>query len=37
MEKLKNFLEYLQDKVETCYKQETQNAIDKFLKENEEE
>ena len=32
-EKLKNFLEYLQDKVQDCYKEETRIAIERFLKE----
>ncbi len=31
--KLKNFLEYLQDKVQDCYKEETRIAIESFLKE----
>ena len=28
---LEKFLEYLQDKVEDCYKKETQSAIKEFL------
>lgn len=31
--KLKNFLEYLQDKVQDCYKEETRIAIERFLEE----
>ena len=31
--KLKNFLEYLQDKVQDSYKEETRIAIEKFLEE----
>lgn len=34
-EKLKNFLEYLQDKVQDCYKEETRIAIERFLEEGE--
>lgn len=30
-EELKNFLEYLQDKVQDCYKEETRIAIKRFL------
>jgi hypothetical protein len=30
---LKKFLEYLQDKVEDCYKKETESAIKDYLKE----
>ncbi len=30
---LENFLYYLQDKIKDCYKQETKQAIDRFLKE----
>ena len=33
-EKLKNFLDYLQDKVQGCYKEETKIAIERFLKED---
>lgn len=33
MEELRNFLEYLQDKVADCYKEETSIAIERFLKE----
>ena len=33
--KLKNFLEYLQDKVQDCYKEETRIAIERFLKEDQ--
>ena len=29
--KLKNFLEYLQDKVQDCYKEETRIEIKRFL------
>ena len=29
--RLKNFLDYLQDKVEDCYKEETRIAIKRFL------
>ena len=32
-QELKDFLEYLQDKVEDCYKGETAQAIEEFLKE----
>jgi len=28
---LKNFLDYLQDKIEKCYKEETKIAIERFL------
>lgn len=31
-EKLENFLNYMQDKVEECYKAETEIAIERFLK-----
>lgn len=31
--KLERFLDYLQDKVEQCYKYETAKAIDRFLEE----
>lgn len=31
--KLKNFLEYLQNKVQDCYKEETRIAIKRFLEE----
>ena len=34
-EKLKNFLEYLQDKVQDCYKEETRIAIERLLEEGE--
>lgn len=30
---VKNILEYLQDKVESCYKKETQQAINDFMKD----
>lgn len=33
-EKLKNFLDYLLDKVEPCYKQEVETAIKRFLGED---
>ncbi len=32
-EEIENILYYLQDKVEECYKQETKQAISKFLEE----
>ena len=32
-QELKDFLEYLQDKVEDCYKNETAQSIKEFLKE----
>lgn len=32
-DKLKNFLEYLQDKVQDCYKEETKIAIERFLED----
>ena len=32
-ENLIKFLDYLQDKVEDCYKKETENAIKEFIKE----
>lgn len=31
--KLKNFLEYLQDKVQDCYKEETRIEIERFLED----
>ena len=31
--KIKSFLEYLQDKVQDCYKEETRIAIERFLEE----
>ena len=31
-QKLEQFLEYLQDKVEDCYKKETELAINDYLK-----
>ena len=31
-EELKYFFDYLQDKIENCYKQETKTAIERFLK-----
>lgn len=31
-ELLENFIEYLQDKVEDCYKKETEKAIEDFKK-----
>lgn len=34
-EKVKRFLEYMQDKVEACYKEETRIAIERFLDEEE--
>lgn len=33
LKELENFLEYLQDKIEDCYKQETAQAIAEFLKD----
>ena len=36
MEELKNILEYLQDKVQECYKEETKIAIQRFLEERGE-
>ena len=32
-QKLEQFLEYVQDKVENCYKKETELAIKDYLKE----
>lgn len=32
-EKLERFFDYLQDKVEDCYKEETAQAIKRFLEE----
>ena len=32
-EEVKNFLEYMQDKVQDCYKEETKIAIESFLEE----
>ncbi len=32
-ERLRKFLEYIQDKVENCYKKETEVAIEEFLKD----
>ena len=32
-EEVKNFLEYMQDKVQDCYKEETRIAINRFLEE----
>jgi len=32
-ERLRKFLEYIQDKVENCYKKETEIAIEEFLKD----
>jgi hypothetical protein len=34
-QKLEQFLEYIQDKIEDCYKKETENAIKDYLKEVE--
>lgn len=31
--KLINFLEYLQDKVQDCYKEETRIAVERFLED----
>lgn len=33
LEELERLLEYLQDKVEDCYKKETERAIQEYLKE----
>lgn len=33
-EEVKKFLEYLQDKVQECYKEETRIAIQRFLGED---
>lgn len=33
-EEVKNFLEYMQDKVQDCYKEETRIAIQRFLEED---
>ncbi len=33
IEELERFLEYLQDKVEDCYKKETERTIKEYLKE----
>ena len=33
-EELENFLNYLQDKVQDCYKRETAEAIKDFMKEH---
>ena len=30
----KNFLEYMQDKIQDCYKEETKIAIQRFLEED---
>lgn len=35
-ERLRKFLEYIQDKVENCYKKETEIAIEEFLKDIKE-
>lgn len=32
-EEVKQFLEYIQDKVQDCYKEETRIAINRFLEE----
>lgn len=32
-EEVRRFLDYMQDKVEECYKEETAQAIKRFLKE----
>jgi len=32
VDKLKNILEYLQDKVEDCYRKETEQVIKEYLK-----
>lgn len=33
-EEVKKFLEYMQDKVQDCYKEETRIAIQRFLEED---
>lgn len=33
IEELESFLNYLQDKIEDCYKAETEKAIKEYLKE----
>lgn len=33
IERIKNLLDYIQDKVEDVYKKETQKAIDRYIKE----
>lgn len=33
-EEVKQFLEYMQDKVQDCYKEETRIAIERFLEED---
>ena len=33
-EEVKQFLEYMQDKVQDCYKEETKIAIKRFLEES---
>lgn len=33
IKELESFLDYLQDKVEECYKRETQKAINEYIKE----
>ena len=33
-DEVKNFLEYMQDKVQDCYKEETRIAIQRFLEED---
>ncbi len=33
-EEVKKFLEYMQDKVQDCYKEETKIAIQRFLEED---
>lgn len=33
-EEVKKFLEYMQDKVQDCYKEETRIAINRFLEED---
>ena len=33
-EEVKKFLEYMQDKVQECYKEETRIAIQRFLRED---
>lgn len=35
-EEVKNFLEYMQDKVQDCYKEETKIAIQRFLEEDQQ-
>ena len=36
IQEIENFLNYMQDKVSDCYKQETQNAVNQFINELKE-